>query len=503
LRDVWSLTQALLFPGNRLAWLAVLRSPYCGLALSDIFTIANFNKKKSIYYALRNLDKISSLTDEGQIRACFFIRIMHKALSQRYEEGLSSWIIRTLKALYMDDILKPYQYDDLEQFWKLLDRYEQQGRISDLKEFLKELNKLYSQQVTPSRLQIMTIHKSKGLEFDTVFLPGLGAQTNRGNNPLLRWLNLPTQKQGNLLLMSPIQSAHQPHCALYNYLSRLDEVKSSYETQRLLYVAVTRAKSRLYLTDHTEKLSKSSFKNLLHAQKFTTEQPMLAAKAIPEPVPKLMRLPLEYYQETQETSIDVPLLNIIQAAPANSSHHYQPSPLLSPGLPRLIGIVTHRLLQWICDNHPTSSQHIPMNLARYELTKSGLSEKILDEALFTIRNQLEQLFHDPIGSWLIAKQQNEFNEYELLVEHQGRIVTRIIDRTFEEHKKHWIIDFKTGKEDELTLKKYKQQLNEYGIYLSHLSTLPIHCGIYYLPTNHWVSWKYESSEVGLTEKNPL
>ena len=62
----------------------LLHSPYCGLSLNDIHAIAHFNKKKSIYSALLQLNKIQGLSEEGTIRAEFFIHIMHKALTQRY-----------------------------------------------------------------------------------------------------------------------------------------------------------------------------------------------------------------------------------------------------------------------------------------------------------------------------------------------------------------------------------------------------------------------------------
>ena len=71
LRDVWSLTQALLMPANRLAWLEVLRSPWCGLSLNDLHAIANFSKSHSIYYALSELDKIANVSNDGRIRAQF------------------------------------------------------------------------------------------------------------------------------------------------------------------------------------------------------------------------------------------------------------------------------------------------------------------------------------------------------------------------------------------------------------------------------------------------
>ncbi|MCW8385244.1 UvrD-helicase domain-containing protein [Fluoribacter dumoffii] len=481
LRDVWSLTQALLTPANRMAWLAILRSPYCGLSLKDLHVIAQFNKKKSIYSALLQLNKITGISEEGRIRADYFIRVMHKSLAQRYEIKLSSWIIQTLKELHMDRILNANQLNDLEQFWILLDRYEQDGRLAEMKEFVTELNKLYSQQANPSCLQVMTIHKSKGLEFDTVFLPGLGTQPNRGDKPMLRWLNLPTQNQGNLLLMSPIHALHQDHCPLYEYLGQLDEVKSRYEAQRLLYVAVTRAKARLYLMDHSERSSKNSFRNLLNHLEFIEEEPGSIVEEVHNLLPGLGRLPLGYYQNIPSEVIDL-------------RPHLKTTSLIT-SVPRLIGIVTHKLLQWICDNHPQTVTEIPWGLARYELRKLGFNETMQHEALSGIQEQITRMFEDPTGIWIIKKHSAEQNEYELLVEHQSKPITRIIDRTFEEHGKRWIIDFKTGREDESSLIQHRQQLNEYGSYLARHTSLPIYCGIYYLPSNHWVNWHYELPEM--------
>jgi ATP-dependent exoDNAse (exonuclease V) beta subunit len=475
LRDVWSLTQALLSPGNRLSWLSLLRSPFCGLKLNDLHAIAQFNKKKSIYSALLQLNKIEGLSEEGSIRAHFFIRVMHRALQQRYERKLSAWIIHTLKELHGEKILTQTQLLELEQFWNLLDRYEQDGRLPDMKEFLTEFNKLYSQQTVPSRLQVMTIHKSKGLEFDVVFLPGLGAQTNRGDSPMLRWMNLPTQKHGNILLMSPIQAAHHESCPVYDYLGQLDKLKGSYETQRLLYVAATRAKSRLYLLDHSEKVSQSSFRNLLKLQEFNQSEDMANNEESSSILPKLIRLPLTNYLHNDQDVKEFSVTN--------------PPSTLTNTIPRLTGIIAHKLLQWICDNHPGCFAKIPWNLATYEFKKQGFDELMQREALASLQEQIQKLFNDKIGSWIIMPHEQEHNEYELLVSHQGRAVTRVIDRTFIDENKLWIIDFKTGRENEKSLAKHKQQLNEYGLYLSERTNLPIHCGIYYLATTHWVNWE--------------
>lgn len=477
LRDVWSLTQALLMPGNRLAWLSVLRSPYCGIQLADLHLIAQFSKKNSIYATLLQLDKIQGLSIDGHTRAQFFIQVMHQALEQRAQRCLSDWVRTTLKKCHSDSILSPAQLDDLEQYWSLLDRYEEQGRLPKISEFLLELNKLYSQQSTTSRLQIMTIHKSKGLEFDTVFLPGLGSSPKRRDAPMLRWLKIPTEQNNNLLLLSPIKAAHHEHCALYDYLGSLDEEKTHYELQRVLYVAVTRAKSRLYLLDNSSKNSKNSFRFLLQQQEFTRQQQEKEQLEEARSLPVLQRLPLHFY--TQENTTTPQLLNA-------------PSAGLSSSIPRLIGIVTHKLLQWICDKHPQSPEELPWYWVQHEFKKMGLEQSSINHAMETITNQVAKLYQDPIGQWLLARHEKEHNEYELLVEYNSRLVTRIIDRTFEEHGHLWIIDFKTGKEDQDSQQQHQQQLNEYAYYLSDTTTLPIQCGVYYLTTNHWVSWVFEA-----------
>jgi len=53
-------------------------------------------------------------------------------------------------------------------------------------------------------LQMMTIHKSKGLEFDTVILPGLGTSTggNHGDNALVLWEDALIDHQPTLLAVT-------------------------------------------------------------------------------------------------------------------------------------------------------------------------------------------------------------------------------------------------------------------------------------------------------------
>ena len=480
LRDVWSLTQALLMPAHRLAWLSLLRSPWCGLSLADLHCIANHAKKQSIYFALSQLDKIIELSDNGRLRAQFVYTFLHTALTQRHQQSLVDWILSTLQQLHLNSILSASEQDDLEQYWLLLERFEKEGQLPDMALFKDEFNALYSKKVAPSRLQIMTIHKSKGLEFDCVILPGLSGKSSNRDTPLLRWLTLPTNEHGELLLLSPMKAAHQEQCLLYDYLGKLDAQKDNYELQRLFYVAVTRAKKRLYLFDGKETARQGSFRSLLINQEFIASEKDIDLSEEqhlnPKPYPTLYHLPIDHYQNP-------PILPTIES---NTSAIV----VNTNNTPRLIGIVGHELLQWICDNHPASINDIPWTMARYSLKAMGFNANELSSALELLKQQLTQLFNDPIGQWLIKAHDNEQNEYAMLTRERGEVATRIIDRTFIEQGIRWIIDFKTGREDSKTKTHHREQVNEYAALLSSRSDTPIRCGLYYLSSGTWVDWEY-------------
>lgn len=480
LRDVWSLTQALLMPANRLVWLNVLRSPWCGLSLADLLCIAQYDKKQSIYVALSHLDELTTLSQDGQMRARFIYKTLDHALKLRHQQPLVDWILKTLHALHLNQILSPSQQQDLTQLWLLLEQFERDGQLDHLDQLTDSFNKLYSQQTVPSRLKIMTIHKSKGLEFDCVILPGLSSKPQNTNTPMLRWLKLPSQEHDELWLLSPMKAADQEPCLLYDYLGKLDAQKNQYELQRLLYVAVTRARKRLYLFDHRDDTREGTFRHLLKHQPFASQEAEESTPMTELTPPLLHHLPLEFYQQDP----------------------MPPSPPTNPQLtiphdttPRLIGIAAHELLQWICTYHPTTQEDIPWKLAYHRLMTFGLHDKALNTAKNTLKQIITQLWMDPMGQWLIQSHQEEQNEYELLIHQNGICSTRIIDRTFLEQGNRWIIDFKTGLHEQHTEEQHRKQLHDYARLLATPTTQRIRCGLYYLASAHWITWDLSLEDV--------
>ena len=94
-----------------------------------------------------------------------------------------------------------------------------------------------------NRVQLMTIHKSKGLEFPVVFLFGLGGGV--GVDQGILWID---RTQGFSLRLPDRRPGERPVNAFARYGKRQDQREDAAELKRLAYVAMTRAEERLYAT---------------------------------------------------------------------------------------------------------------------------------------------------------------------------------------------------------------------------------------------------------------
>lgn len=114
-------------------------------------------------------------------------------------------------------------------------------------EFIKLINSIKEKATDNSRLKVMTIHNSKGLEFDAVILPELDYKITPDTSsfPYLLSRESPTVKY-NSMIPTPGKSVVENHPLFSKqYLKQAN--KNIYESICLLYVAITRAKEALYL----------------------------------------------------------------------------------------------------------------------------------------------------------------------------------------------------------------------------------------------------------------
>ena len=95
----------------------------------------------------------------------------------------------------------------------------------------------------------MTIHKSKGLEFDHVILPGLSKSPKSNETPLLRWQEQADEHNNSSLLLAALGPYDEDNDPIYNYLKHEQLSRSIVENTRVLYVAATRAIRQLHLSE--------------------------------------------------------------------------------------------------------------------------------------------------------------------------------------------------------------------------------------------------------------
>ncbi len=106
-------------------------------------------------------------------------------------------------------------------------------------------------------VRILTLHKAKGLEYPVVILPNLSAERSGGHTPPVCRVGW---REGAVGFHLPKAKAADTAWA---FLSREEKERENFETVRLLYVAMTRARERLILLGRQEGGDRTSFSHLL------------------------------------------------------------------------------------------------------------------------------------------------------------------------------------------------------------------------------------------------
>jgi ATP-dependent exoDNAse (exonuclease V) beta subunit len=248
-QDLLALTGALLHLGDRICWLAILRAPWCGLTLADLYAVAGFSWQKPLWEALRQFQTIPNLSADGQQRLAVVVPILQQALTQRGRLSLRDWVETTWQALQGPAcLIDAVELNSCEAYFRLLQNFDRAGVTPDYQQLQEKLARQYASPPTTAqqRLHVMTIHKAKGLEFDTVIIPHLEMKTRGEDEQLLLWLDRPRAGGENDLILAPVKARSEQKDAIYQYLQTVEKTKTRYESTRLLYVAATRAKNNLH-----------------------------------------------------------------------------------------------------------------------------------------------------------------------------------------------------------------------------------------------------------------
>ena len=251
--DLMTLCRVLINPADRVAAFALLRAPWCALSLADMRQVAAASSQpryQNLYQLLISGELPQGLSDEGARRMARVGQCLRWAEHKRDRLALRVWIEQLWLHLGGPGCFSEVRFlADAERFLGLLQLAEAEGVGLDADWLEHRIGRLYASGDDPdARLQVMTLHKAKGLEFDWVLIPALAQATRGDGRDILLWdeHNSSQGERGFLLAADDHSDDKTP--GLYNYLKMQRREKSRLETTRLLYVGATRAIKRLTLS---------------------------------------------------------------------------------------------------------------------------------------------------------------------------------------------------------------------------------------------------------------
>ena len=279
--DALALTRALLHPADRVAWLAVLRAPWCGLGLADLLRLTGDNaaptsgpqaeddvREWTVAELVRS--RRGLLSSQGQQQLDRVWPVLESAVATRGRTAVAIHVERTWRSLGGDLMLPEPKRRNVQRYLDLLLAVENDAERVDLNLLNSRLKNLYAEPapavVHDGRLQVelLTIHKAKGLEWDLVLIPGLDRSSGQNRNVLLNWQEFdqaagPDQKRGQdrsldqeehqsaIVVLAPIDEKGAEKGRLSQWLNRVRARREAAERKRIFYVAATRAREELHL----------------------------------------------------------------------------------------------------------------------------------------------------------------------------------------------------------------------------------------------------------------
>ena len=246
--------QTIANPRQDIPLLGALASPVFGFSADDLAAFRGKQKYGTIYDALRN-DECAQSQD--------FLKLLDTLREEARMNSVTSLIEKLFVLTRMDSIYASMEGGEvrvanLRTFYGLAADYENTSR-RELGQFLEYLDMMEKKGLMTAgenasgAVTIMSIHKSKGLEFPVVFLCGLSREFNRES---LRAQVLCDQKLGLGLSVADTKNRVRYPAISKRAIASKAMAESLSEEMRVLYVAMTRARDRLVMTYASRDLQK-------------------------------------------------------------------------------------------------------------------------------------------------------------------------------------------------------------------------------------------------------
>ena len=478
IRDLEALLVVLMTPQDNLSLAHALRSPIFSASDTDLMLLAAesrgswYERLQAICARLDNthcLVRAARLLGEWHALAGrvpihdLLEQIFHQAnLAERFRASFPATEHARLQA-------------NLTRFIELALEVDA-GRYPSLPRFLERLRQLRSldsegpSQATlrsddSQRVQLLTIHASKGLEAPVVFLADTARDIsgNYGTQTLVRWPAEADRPTDFMLLSNRKQrdSISQRGCELEHQEERR-------ESANLLYVALTRARHMLVISGcaSVRRAGTTSWYQQLATALCNDSEPRetwVKCQGEPPARPSVLSTRIDHgnIDARLRDPINTPTL-WREIAPSRSAAETDGNAGDTDGTLR--GLVIHRLLQLTTDKPEPASMEPTLLLQvanEYQLD-------IQDDRLRAWWQETLHVLTDHALAWLMQPEPHcqAYNEVPIQYRHEARTVFGIIDRLIVDGSQVHIVDYKTHRlEDaasaEQLTEKYRPQIALY------------------------------------------
>lgn len=589
--DLVQLVRALSHPGDRLAWLSVLRAPYCGLTLESLqrlfgadhvtpvpvlleralrivpaktapeafdaaaglaqgkrsdrtdlaqqgalFDHANVAPQGSLFDHTQapphgslfddteappqgdpSADTPSAPLAQTLLRADEYARLRQVAmvlLDTRNASGampFAAWVEALWRRLGGPALYSgPSVATDAESLFQLVERLAPHGAIDPaaLDAGIARLFAAPDAADEEAAVEIMTMHKSKGLQFDTVILYGLHRAPRGDQAPLVRF-----EQSGRRVLFGPVKPRAETEAdPVSRYLGAREARRASYEIDRLLYVAATRARKRLHLVGHVsideasgqpKTPSSASLLGRLwpcltppvppSTSEDTAAPPEDGPEWQGEPLRRIDTTGLAHLARQADIAISPGFAAAARGAWGDSGEH--PAWQLESGYDAAIGTLAHAWLARIGQDGvaawPAEALADRLSAMRRQLTRAGIPASQADAASEAVLDTLQATLSDDRGLWLLS-QSGARREWPL-IDAAGKV--SVIDLALSTEDGWLIVDYKTGRPQpnesppafaQRMRQRHGDQLLRYCAQVTALDSRPARAALYFPRAKAWI-----------------
>jgi len=512
IQDLSCLLNTLVAPYNNLAFAQVLKSPIFSADDDDLVLLAEHG---SGYWYERLLTLAANTEDEHTLSSPL----------QRAAKLLPQWQMIAQKLPVHDCLDKIFSEGDIINRYMSANTIENRqkvasncqrflelsletdsGRFPSITRFLQQLNHLGNYSESPpeeplptsdqSRVRIMTIHGSKGLEAPVVFLLDCNSTSNNKNayTSIVRWPAEAAQPSNFQLQLSKDKT---DGITLKIQQEKLSE--QAREELNLLYVALTRAREHLYISGiESRKKQTNSWYQIIDNGLEDITEPETDENDVNYKTYRHLAYNSTVFEQAEDSTethnkhftVDQRLLKPVKELPASTylispsssseesnglSHASaeslatDTSSIYSEDLAKWRGTIIHRTIELLCNNerYPVTQQDIDVihrNLKNEtSLRHPTFAQQLnncIDEAVSVYNDvKFESIFQPISGS-------KTYNEMPIMYKQDNQAIYGIIDRVIKIDTTISIIDYKSHRTDnanslEETAQQFSKQLSFY------------------------------------------